>query len=89
MTAAHRTIKELTPDHCWDDTIDAPYRWEMVGSDRDLIVEVDEDGDVRMTVGTCWTTHAPEHLTADEARWLRDVWPAVMLTVEAYTGVAS
>lgn len=81
-------IKDLTPPHCWDDEHDIPFRWEMPDNDRSLIVEVDEDGDVRMTAGTCWTTHAPEHLSAEEARWVRDVWPAVIMTVDAYTGGA-
>ncbi|GAC71085.1 hypothetical protein [Gordonia soli] len=89
MTAAADAIKALTPPDCWDDELDMPFRWYMPDNPRSLRVEVDEDGDVAIYAGTCWTTQVVGALTAVEARWLRDVWPALLLTVDAYTGVPS
>ena len=84
MTTAD--IKALTDPRDWDDEFEMPFRWRMPDSDRGLHVEVDEDGDVQVLVGAVWTFSYAHRLLADEARWLRYVWPAVLLTVDAYTG---
>jgi hypothetical protein len=85
MTTAD--IKAITPRHCWDDANDMPFRWEMPDSHRDFAIEVDEDGDVAFTCGTTWTVRHVEGITADEARWMRDIWPAVVLAIDTYVGV--
>ncbi|WKW86354.1 hypothetical protein SEA_BUDSKI_77 [Gordonia phage Budski] len=88
MSTSNDVIKALTDPRDWDDEIEAPFRWRMPDSDRNFQVEVDEDGDVFFSLGCVWTTQPAHSLLADEARWLRDVWPALLMTVDAYTGGA-
>ncbi|UXE05023.1 hypothetical protein SEA_LTON_50 [Gordonia phage Lton] len=86
MTTSNDAIRALTDPRDWDDEIGAPFRWRMPDSDRNFQVEVDEDGDVQLFVGSVWTVQVAHRLFADEVRWLRDVWPALLMTVDAYTG---
>ncbi|QAU07211.1 hypothetical protein HOV03_gp71 [Gordonia phage Asapag] len=88
MSTSNDVIKALTDPRDWDDEIEAPFRWRMPDSARGFTVDVDEDGDVHLYVGTGWTMQFAHGLFADEARWLRDVWPALLMTVDAYTGGA-
>jgi hypothetical protein len=74
-------LKACVPAHCWDDERDLQFCWEYPGSD--FRVDVDEDGDVFLYRGRTWTAKGTHFVTADEARWLRDVWPAVLQYVEA------
>ena len=88
MTATD-PLRAITPDYCWDSAIGMPFRWEMPDSDRGFAVETDDDGDVYLTTGAVWVSRYVATLSADEARWLRDVWPAVLQAVDAYTGSES
>lgn len=73
----------LVPDHCWDTDRNMQFRWEM--PDNDLAVDVDDDGDVTFLRGRrgSWTVQGTHYLTADEAQWMRNVWPALVEYVTA------
>ncbi|UCZ88618.1 hypothetical protein [Gordonia sp. WA4-43] len=77
------------PPHDWDDTVSTQFRWRMPDSRRSFRVEVDEDGGVEFLTGEVWTVQHIRGITADEARWLSDIWPSVLRTIDSYTGVES
>lgn len=66
-----------------DDQTGIPYRWAMPDSDRRFHVELDDEGEVWLRTGECWTVAVPQTLRPEETRWLVRVWPSVMAAVEA------
>lgn len=64
------------------------YRWQMPDSRRGLVVEIeDDDGPIVfacVTGGRATRTQPAKHLNPDEARWLAQIMPSVLASIEAY-----
>ena len=62
------------------------YRWKMPNSRRGLVIEIEDDGGpivLACVTGPGYTRPAG-HLNADEAKWLAQILPSVIASIEAY-----
>jgi len=81
-------LRALVDPRDWDDDRDCQIRWRMPESGSGFHVEVDDEGDVSQYRGTGWHVQTTWFYTADEAQWLANVWPSILLTINTIRGAA-